>query len=184
MSGSKKVDRKPPATPTAAPQRSTRTSSQNRKLYRITDLDAWRGDNKAESFLFPNYEDDSATPEINRVLLLDRGDWVPYHKGQPVKINVMDRDERGVRALVIKRGDKVVEEIKQPGKGVVERSFRLRRLHRPLRDEGWIAEPGLRVRRSGLDFTVRASRCRWGFMGDPTHLRQHECDHRLLEQRS
>jgi len=98
-------------------------SSRNRELYRITDLDAWRGGNKAESFLFPNYEDDSATPQINRVLLLDRGDWVPYHKGQPVKINIMDRGGQGVRSLVIKRGDRVVEEIKHPGKGVVERSF-------------------------------------------------------------
>lgn len=98
-------------------------SSRNRELYRITDLNAWRGDNKAESFLFPNYEDDSATPQINRVLLLDRGDWVPYVKGQPVKINIMDRDGWGVRALVIKRGDKVVEEIETPGKGVVQRSF-------------------------------------------------------------
>ncbi len=98
-------------------------SSRNRELYRITDLDAWRGGNKAESFLFPNYEDDSATPQINRVLLLDRGDWVPYHKGQPVKINIMDRDGQGIRALVIKRGGEVVEEIKHPGKGVVERSF-------------------------------------------------------------
>ena len=52
-------------------------ASRNRELYRITDLDAWRGGNKAESFLFPNYEDDLATPQINRVLLLDRGDWVP-----------------------------------------------------------------------------------------------------------
>ena len=98
-------------------------AARNRELYRITDLDAWRGSNKAEAFLFPNYEADSATPQINRVLLLDRGDWVPYFKGQPVKINIMDRDGEGVRALVIKRGDKLVEEIKAPGKGVVERSF-------------------------------------------------------------
>jgi hypothetical protein len=40
-----------------------------------------------------------------------------------VKINIMDRDGRGIRSLMIKRGDKVIEEIKQPGKGVVERSF-------------------------------------------------------------
>src|SRR5690606_7301144 len=98
-------------------------SSRNRELYRIADLDAWRGDNKAESFLFPNYEEDSATPTINRVLLLDRGDWVPYFKGQQVKINIMDRDDQGVDVLVIKRGDQVVEEITNPGKGVVERSF-------------------------------------------------------------
>ena len=40
---------------------------KNRKLYRITDLDAWREGNRAESFLFPNYAEDSATPAINRV---------------------------------------------------------------------------------------------------------------------
>jgi hypothetical protein len=56
-------------------------------------------------------------------LLLDRGDWVPYEKEQAVKINVMDKDGLGVKALVIKRGNTVVEEINQPGKGVLERSF-------------------------------------------------------------
>lgn len=98
-------------------------ASRNRELYRITNLDAWRGGNKAESFLFPNYKDDSASPQINRVLLLDRGDWVPYQKNQRVKINIMDRDGQGIRALVIKQGDKVVEEIENPGKGVVEHSL-------------------------------------------------------------
>lgn len=97
--------------------------SKGRELYRITDLDAWREDNRAESFLFPNYEEDSATPAINRVLLLDRGDWVAYHKGQVVKFNVMDRNKQGVKALVIKLGDAVVETIDRPGKGVIERSF-------------------------------------------------------------
>jgi len=99
-------------------------SARNRELYHITDLDAWRGGNKAESFLFPNYNEDSASPEINRVLLLDRGDWVPYRKSEPVKFNVMDRDNQGVRTLVIKRGEKLVEEIKLNGKGVVERKFK------------------------------------------------------------
>lgn len=98
-------------------------AARNRQLYRITDLDAWRGGNRAESFLFPNYDDDSAEPTINRVLLLDRGDWVPYQKGEPVKINIMDKDALGVKALVIKRGDTVVEEINQPGKGVIQRTF-------------------------------------------------------------
>jgi len=98
-------------------------ASRGRKLFRITDLDAWREGNRAESFLFPNYEEDAATPTINRVLLLDRGDWVPYRKGQPVKINVMDRDAQGVKALVIKREDDVVEQIDQPGKRVIERTF-------------------------------------------------------------
>ena len=97
--------------------------SRGRKLYRITDLDAWREGNRAEFFLFPNYEEDSATPAINRVLLLDRGDWVAYQRGQDVKFNVMDRDAQGVKTLVIKREDEVIEEIDRPGKGVIERSF-------------------------------------------------------------
>ncbi|MBT4814525.1 MAG: hypothetical protein HN742_31950 [Lentisphaerae bacterium] len=92
-------------------------------LYRITDLDAWRGPNRAESFRFPNYAEDATPPAINRVLLLDRGDWVPYHKDQSVRFNVMDRDAQGVKALVIKRGDTVVETVEVRGKGVVERSF-------------------------------------------------------------
>ena len=96
-------------------------SSRNRKLYRITDFDAWHGHNKAESFLFPNYREDSATPAINRVLLLDRGDWVPYYRDQAVKFNVMDRDSQGVQTLVIQRGDTVVEEIALRGRGVIER---------------------------------------------------------------
>ena len=98
-------------------------SAKNRELYRITDLDAWRGGNRAESFLFPNYKEDSATPQINRVLLLDRGDWVPYFKGQPVKFNIMDRDLQGVVSLVIKRDDQVLEEVLNPGLGVLERIF-------------------------------------------------------------
>jgi len=97
--------------------------SRDRKLYRITDRAAWLGQNSAESLRFPNYQDDAATPAINRVLLLDRGDWVPYQKGQPVRFNLMDRDNRGIRKLVIKRGKAVVEEINGPGKGVVERQF-------------------------------------------------------------
>lgn len=98
-------------------------AGKNRQLYRITDLDAWRGGNRAESFLFPNYAEDSATPPINRVLLLDRGDWVPYQRGQSVKFNVMDRDRRGVETLVIKRGTHLVEEINRPDTGVIERSY-------------------------------------------------------------
>jgi hypothetical protein len=98
-------------------------AAADRQLYRITDLDAWREENRAEWFLFPNYAEDSASPSINRVLLLDRGDWVPYHKGQPVKFNVMDRDAQGVKRLVIKRNGSVVEEIQRLGKGVIERTF-------------------------------------------------------------
>ncbi len=98
-------------------------AARNRRLYRITDPDAWHGQNQAESFLFPNYDEDSATPAINRVLLLDRGDWVPYFKEQPVKFNVMDRDSNGVQSLIVKRGDAVVEQIPLDGKGVIERLF-------------------------------------------------------------
>lgn len=98
-------------------------SSRGRKLYRITDLDTWREDNKAESFLFPNYDEDVATPTINRVLLLDRGDWVPYFKDQDVKINVMDKDSQGVKTLVVTRGGTVVEEISLSGTGITKRSF-------------------------------------------------------------
>jgi hypothetical protein len=96
-------------------------SSSNRKLYRITDFDAWRQRNEAESFLFPNYDEDSATPAINRVLLLDRGNWVPYFQDQPVKFNIMDKDSQGVQSLVIKRGGVVVEQIAVRGRGVIER---------------------------------------------------------------
>ena len=73
--------------------------------------------------MFPNYDVDSATPVINRVLLLDRGDWVPYHNDQDVNFNIMDKDEQGVQALVINRGDTTVETIDNPGKGVIKRSF-------------------------------------------------------------
>lgn len=96
-------------------------SSRNRRLYRVTDLDAWHEQNRADSFLFPNYDEDSATPAINRVLLLDRGDWVPYFRGQAVKFNVMDKGSRGVQSLVVKRGDAIVEEIALCGRGVIER---------------------------------------------------------------
>ena len=98
-------------------------SSRNRRLYRITDLDAWRDQNRAESFLFPNYDEDSVTPIINRVLLLDRGDWVPYFRDQTVKFNVMDKDSQGVQSLVVKRGDAIAEEIVLRGRGIIERLF-------------------------------------------------------------
>jgi len=96
---------------------------KERKVYRIIDIDLWRGENKAENFLFPNYAEDSVTPDINRTLLLDLGDWVTYHKGQNVKINVMDKDSQGVKTLVIKRGNKLVLEIPLTGPSVIERSF-------------------------------------------------------------
>ncbi|TDU67208.1 hypothetical protein EI77_03410 [Prosthecobacter fusiformis] len=55
--------------------------------------------------------------------MLDLGDWVPYQKGQPVKINVMDRDSLGVKTLVIHRDGHPVEEVTLTGLGLVERTF-------------------------------------------------------------
>ncbi|EAQ82264.1 hypothetical protein DSM3645_01080 [Blastopirellula marina DSM 3645] len=101
----------------------THLASRNNKLYRITDLDAWHGENSAASFRFPNFEADSASPQINRVLLLDLGDWVPYEKDQVVKFNIMDRDAKGVTSLVIQRDNRVIEKIEDPGLGVLERTF-------------------------------------------------------------
>ncbi len=98
-------------------------ASRNRVLCRITDWDAWRAGNRADRFLFPNYAEDSATPTINRVLLLDRGDWVAYRKSEVVKFNVMDRDDVEVRKLVIKRGETVIEEIPVVRQSVIERTF-------------------------------------------------------------
>ena len=97
--------------------------SKGRQLYRITVLDAWRADNRADAFLFPNYEEDSAEAVINQTLLLGRGDWVPYRKNEAVKFNIMDREGKGVEALVIMNGDTVVEKITGHSKGVVERAF-------------------------------------------------------------
>lgn len=117
---------RPPTTKTtdrSAADFDAHLAAKERRLFRITDLDAWRGANRAETFRFPNYKTDTATPAINRALLLDLGDWVPYQKGQPVRFNVMDRDHRGVKALVIRRGSQLVEEIALDGPGVVERQF-------------------------------------------------------------
>lgn len=101
------------------------TYLQKRKitLYHIYDLDTWRGDNREERFLFPNYELDATPRPINRVLLLDLGDWVNYPLDQPVRFNVMDRDNQGAHILVIKRGDAIIEQIPLEGPGVVERRF-------------------------------------------------------------
>ena len=92
-------------------------------LYRIADHDAWRGENRAERYLFPNYALDAATATVNRVLLLDLGDWVPYRRDQPVAFNIMDRDNQGVEALVIQRGGEQIAKVPLEGPGVVERTF-------------------------------------------------------------
>ncbi len=98
-------------------------SQRNATLYRIIDHEAWRGDNRAERYLFPDYAMDATTPAINRVLLLDLGDWVAYRKTQPVIFNIMDRDDQGVTALVVKREGEPVEQIALDGPGKVERTF-------------------------------------------------------------
>ncbi len=97
--------------------------AKNKQLIRVTDLGLWRGANRAELLRFPHYETDAAKPVINRVLLLDLGDWAPYQKGKTVKFNVMDRDALGVKKLVIQRSGKVVEDIALTGPAVVERAF-------------------------------------------------------------
>ncbi|NLL83066.1 MAG: hypothetical protein GX230_02335 [Lentisphaerae bacterium] len=92
-------------------------------LYNITDYAAWRGHNCAENFLFPNYELDSLKPLINRTLLLDLGDWVAYYKGSSVSFNIMDRDNKGVKELVIKRADDIVEKVAVTEKGIITKTF-------------------------------------------------------------
>lgn len=117
---------RPPTTRTthrSAADFNAHLAARNKQLFRITDLDLWRGANRAESLRYPNYQTDAKRPAINRALLLDLGDWVPYQKGQAVKINVMDRDALGVKALIIQRGGKPVEKISLNGPGVIERTF-------------------------------------------------------------
>jgi hypothetical protein len=117
---------RPPTTATtdrSAEKFNMHLATKNKQLFRITDRDAWRGDNRAEPLRFPNFELDATPPVINRSLLLDLGDWVPYQKGEPVKFHVMDRDQRGVKTLVIQRGGEVVEEIAVEGHGLHERSY-------------------------------------------------------------
>lgn len=117
---------RPPTTATterSAAAFNAHLASRNKQLFRITDREAWRGSNRSEPLLFPNYEADAVKPTINRALLLDLGDWVPYQKGKPVKFNVMDRDQRGVKSLLIRRGDKVIEEFALNGPGLHERTF-------------------------------------------------------------
>lgn len=98
-------------------------AAKNKQLIRVTDLNAWRDANRAESFRFPNYAADAVLPVINRTLLLDLGDSVPYQKGRAVKFHVMDRDQSGVKTLVIQRGGEPVEAIALGGPGVLERTF-------------------------------------------------------------
>ncbi len=117
---------RPPTTATterSAKSFNAHLTARNKQLFRITDRDAWRGTNRSEPLLFPNYEADATPPKINRSLLLDLGDWVPYQKGKAVKFHVMDRGKLGVKSLVIQCGGKAVEEIALDGPGVHERTF-------------------------------------------------------------
>lgn len=117
---------RPPTTATterSAAAFNAHLASRNKQLFRITDREAWRGDNRSEPLHLPNHEADAVKPTINRALLLDLGDWVPYQKGKPVKFNVMDRDQRGVKSLLIRRGDQVVEEVALTSPGLQERTF-------------------------------------------------------------
>jgi len=96
----------PPTTTTTihTPDRfDSHLAARSKQLLRVNDPDTWRGGNRGEFHHFPNHAADAAAPSINRALLLDLGDWVPYRKGQPVRFNVMDRDGLGVQPLVIRR---------------------------------------------------------------------------------
>lgn len=57
-------------------------------ILRITNLNSYKGDNT--KWLFPDYSRED--PTINSVVLLDRGDWVPYLDNQDVKFNVMSTE--------------------------------------------------------------------------------------------
>ncbi len=117
---------RPPTTQTterSAANFNAHLATRSKQLFHITDLDAWRGTNKAAPLLYPNYAADAVTPTINRSLLLDLGDWVPYQKGSPVKFNVMDRDNLGLKTLVIRRADTLVEEIPLNAPGLHQRTF-------------------------------------------------------------
>ncbi len=97
-------------------------AARNKQLLRIIDLEAWRESNRAEGLYFPNPYLDAKPAIINRSVLLDLGDWVPYQRGKPVKFHVMDRDGRGVKSLIIQRGTDVVEKIPLGGPGLHERT--------------------------------------------------------------
>jgi len=92
-------------------------------LNRITDRVAFGGGGRLGETLFPNHALDAVPPVINRVLLLDHGDWVPYRIGDTVAFNIMDRDGQGVRSLVIRRAGEEVETIAVDGPGIIERTF-------------------------------------------------------------
>ncbi|WP_235989885.1 C40 family peptidase [Bremerella alba] len=111
------------ATKYSAEEFNDHLNTRGRELYRITDPDAWRAGNRANSFQFPNYQEDTSTPTINRVVLLDRGDWVAYQKDQSVRFNILDKDDQGVKSLVIEREGSVIEKVGVTDKGIVERTF-------------------------------------------------------------
>lgn len=117
---------RPPTTQTterSAANFDAHLAARDKQLFRVTDRDAWRGANRAESLRYPNPALDAIPPAINRSLLLDLGDWAPYSQGDPVKFHVMDRDDRGVKSLVIRRDGEVIEEIALEGPGLHERVF-------------------------------------------------------------
>lgn len=102
-------------------------AARDKELIRVTDREAWLGDNQAVKLLYPDFDADAAAAAgevaINRSLLLDLGDWVPYRKGETVKFHAMDRDGLGAKALVLRRDGETLEEITLKGPGVVERTI-------------------------------------------------------------
>ena len=97
-------------------------SSRNRRLYRITDFDAWHEQNKAESFLFPeprrglcnagHQSRSAARPRRLGSLLPRPASQIQYH-GQ----RFPSRPRRSSSGA----GDTVVEQIDVKDKGVIER---------------------------------------------------------------
>lgn len=117
---------RPPTTTTkdyTPKQFQTHLAGRDRQLLRIANLDDWRGGNRAERSRFPDYVTDARVPSINRSLLLDLGDWVPYQLGQPVKFHIMDRDALGLESLVIQRDGITIQRIPLAETGVIQRKL-------------------------------------------------------------
>lgn len=117
---------RPPTTATktyTAEKFDAHLAARKKQLLHISDREAWHQGNRAESFLFPNPESDAIKPKINRSLLLDLGDWVPYQRGESGKFNVMDRDSLGLKTLVIRRDDETMESIPLSKTGIIERTL-------------------------------------------------------------
>ena len=90
-----RIDSWPPTTRTKDyTELISRTTAKRKAVISHYRSDAWRGENRAERFRFPNYADAEAVT-INRVLL-DLG-LVAYRKGHPVVFNIMTDNHGSMR---------------------------------------------------------------------------------------